>query len=148
MLSKEYLLFLVSFFHSVDEAIFGLIDSTTSIPKFDDWVGCYLDNCFVLWLNDGCVWKQQKAWDEIHHYGTCHPPLKVGDCVRMEVDMDSKPQTFIGFYEGTSICVYRIAGQSKPTPMKKGRRKLNWAELRSYKPRYCSVEKCPRRWDW
>ncbi|KAK2945072.1 hypothetical protein BLNAU_20017 [Blattamonas nauphoetae] len=100
MLSKEYLLFLVSFFHSVDEAIFGLIDSTTSIPKFDDWVGCYLDNCFVLWLNDGCVWKQQKAWDEIHHYGTCHPPLKVGDCVRMEVDMDSKPQTVQFFVNG------------------------------------------------
>ncbi|KAK2940591.1 hypothetical protein BLNAU_24505 [Blattamonas nauphoetae] len=154
--------------------IVGLMESPRQNPEVDTGLGCGSKYCFSLWSNDGCVWLQQGPGFETRHGGTCHPPLKEGDCVRMEVGMDSKPRTlqffvngeagqfyvsdlptlvriaFIAFYEGTSVRVDRITRQSNATPIKPGTSRLDWEEINSRMPACNSVANCPRHdyFDW
>ncbi|KAK2946836.1 hypothetical protein BLNAU_18214 [Blattamonas nauphoetae] len=142
--------------HEAGQLIIGLIDSSHPNSELGTGLGC------------------DSKWFEIEHRETCHPPLKEGDCVRMEVDMDSKPRTlqffvngeagqfyvsdlptlvrvtFMTFFEGTSVRVDRIVRQSKATPIKPGTSRLDWEEINSRMPTCNSVTNCPRHfnYDW
>ncbi|KAK2946844.1 hypothetical protein BLNAU_18222 [Blattamonas nauphoetae] len=150
----------------------GLMESPCPNPEVDTGLGHKLKWCFSLWSNDGCVWKQQGPVYEYQHREAFHPPLNEGDCVRMEVNMDSKPRTlqffvngeagqsyvsglptlvrvaFIAYSEESSVRVDRIVRQSNATPIKPGTRRLNWDDLNSRKPTYPYVIHSPRHSDW
>ncbi|KAK2942063.1 hypothetical protein BLNAU_9989 [Blattamonas nauphoetae] len=99
----------------------GVLDTTSPIPEVGESIGTF-----------------------------CHSKLKEGDCVRMEVEMDSNPRTlqffvngesgrcfvsglprsvrigFSVFGQGTSFRIDRIAEQQRPTPIAPDMREFVW----------------------
>ncbi|KAK2951395.1 putative Mitogen-activated protein kinase kinase kinase 5 [Blattamonas nauphoetae] len=68
---------------------FGLVDSTSPLPKTHEAVGCDVKNSVSL-DKFGRLDLNTPLSDSFEE---CHNHLKEGDCVRMEVDLDSTPRT-------------------------------------------------------
>ncbi|KAK2949964.1 hypothetical protein BLNAU_15107 [Blattamonas nauphoetae] len=125
---------------------FGLMDSTSRIPEIGEALGCQVHDSVSLdqygYLNYNTP--------SIRSYHDCHPSLHEGDCVRMEVDLDSIPRTVkffvngeagecymsgipssvrIGFSvygEGLSFRIDNISRLSRPTPLSEGMNEVKW----------------------
>ncbi|KAK2949950.1 hypothetical protein BLNAU_15092 [Blattamonas nauphoetae] len=81
---------------------FGLMDSTSPIPKIGEILGYNVKNSVAL-NTDGTLWVNTPSSDSYHD---CHPDLEEGDCVRMEVDLDSTPRTVQFFVNGEAVKYY------------------------------------------
>ncbi|KAK2945575.1 hypothetical protein BLNAU_19481 [Blattamonas nauphoetae] len=128
----------------------GLFDSTAVVHKLSDALGSEVEDSLSL-ETDSC-------WLALNTPSTRHQSrheyyfseLREGDCVRMEVDMDSKPRTVHFFVNGqngrsfvsslspsvricftvegqeTSFRIDRIAEQQSPTPITPEMTEIKW----------------------
>ncbi|KAK2947829.1 hypothetical protein BLNAU_17249 [Blattamonas nauphoetae] len=71
----------------------GLLESTAAVPKLGEILG---DNV------KGSLWCNTPSTQHARRNAYCHSKLNEGDCVRMEVDMDSNPRTVQFFVNGES----------------------------------------------
>ncbi|KAK2952269.1 hypothetical protein BLNAU_12828 [Blattamonas nauphoetae] len=78
------------------DVYFGLVDSNYPIPAIGEELGFRATNSVGLSLN-GNLYSNTPSSDTVHN---CHSSLKEGDCVRMEVDLDSTPRTVQFFVNG------------------------------------------------
>ncbi|KAK2947840.1 hypothetical protein BLNAU_17260 [Blattamonas nauphoetae] len=119
---------------------FCLLDSTAPVPKLRETVGCDIQDSVSLYSNNGRLYFNTPSTRHQSRYESCHPGLYEGDCVRMEVDMESMPRTLQFFVNGesgrcfvsglppsvrigfsvssrrTSFRIDRIVEQTQPTP--------------------------------
>ncbi|KAK2946024.1 hypothetical protein BLNAU_19035 [Blattamonas nauphoetae] len=124
----------------------GLMDSNDPIPKVDEILGSRVKNSASL-DRYGYLWFTTPA-DHFNDY--CQSVLNEGDCVRMEVDLDSTPRTLQFFVNGeagwcyvsgiplsvrigSSVCVQgtsfridNISRLSQPTPISEEIHKTIW----------------------
>ncbi|KAK2957296.1 hypothetical protein BLNAU_7674 [Blattamonas nauphoetae] len=75
---------------------FGLMDSSSPIPKIGEILGYNVKNSVGL-NRFGKLWIYTPSEHSLKH---CTSILHEGDCVRMEVDLDSKPRTVQFFVNG------------------------------------------------
>ncbi|KAK2957299.1 hypothetical protein BLNAU_7677 [Blattamonas nauphoetae] len=75
---------------------FGLMDSKSPIPKIGEILGAGVKDSVGL-DQYGSLWINTPSSDSGQYY---HSELKEGDCVRMEVDLDSTPRTVQFFVNG------------------------------------------------
>ncbi|KAK2952225.1 hypothetical protein BLNAU_12784 [Blattamonas nauphoetae] len=68
---------------------FGLMDSTSRIPEIDEALGYDVKNSVSL----NAYGHLNFSTPSSNSYEDCHSDLKEGDCVRIEVDLDSTPRT-------------------------------------------------------
>ncbi|KAK2952255.1 hypothetical protein BLNAU_12814 [Blattamonas nauphoetae] len=78
------------------------MDSTSSIPKIGEILGYNVKNSVGLSLNGYLYFNTPSS----NSYYDCHPFLKEGDCVRIEVDLDSTPRTMHLFVNGQALQCY------------------------------------------
>ncbi|KAK2943255.1 hypothetical protein BLNAU_21827 [Blattamonas nauphoetae] len=80
----------------------GLLDSTAPVPKMDELLGSDVKDSISLNSSTGNIYHNTPSTQHISNSTICHFFLKEGDCVRMEVDMDSNPRTVQFFVNGES----------------------------------------------
>ncbi|KAK2941962.1 hypothetical protein BLNAU_23115 [Blattamonas nauphoetae] len=119
----------------------GLLDSFAPIPEFGETLGLGVEDSLSLNSLSGKLYHNTPSSGHRYRSESCHSYLNEGDCVRMEVDMDSTPRTvqffvngergehfvsglppsvrigFTLFGQGTSFRIDRIARQPQPTPI-------------------------------
>ncbi|KAK2949360.1 hypothetical protein BLNAU_15740 [Blattamonas nauphoetae] len=129
---------------------FCLLDSTAPVPKLRETVGCDVQDSVSLSSINGKLYSLTPSRPFQHSAKVHHYKPKEGDCVRMEVDMDSTPRRLqffvngqqgrflvsglppsvkIGFtvwIAGTSIRIDRIVKLTQPTPITPEMRELWW----------------------
>ncbi|KAK2941967.1 hypothetical protein BLNAU_23120 [Blattamonas nauphoetae] len=132
------------------EIIFGLLDSTAPVPKFGEELGLTVNDSLSLLSVTGWLYRNTPSTQHTPHYTSCHSELREGDCVRMEVDMDSNPRTVQFFVNGesgesfvsglppsvrigftiygleTSFRIDKITQQEKPTPIAPEMEQIQW----------------------
>ncbi|KAK2946599.1 hypothetical protein BLNAU_18435 [Blattamonas nauphoetae] len=125
---------------------FGLMDSTSPIPKTDKTLGLNVENSVSL-DNYGTLWFSTPSSDS---FEDCTSFLKEGACLRMEVDLDSTPRTLQFFKNGragqhymselpssvrigfsvwkpeTSFRIDNISRLSQPTPISDEMMEVKW----------------------
>ncbi|KAK2943251.1 hypothetical protein BLNAU_21823 [Blattamonas nauphoetae] len=136
--------------HQVGGIRFGFFDSTAPFPKVGEVLGCDVKDSVSISSSTGLLWHKSPSAQNTPQYESCHFFLKEGDCVRMEVDMDSTPRTVqfflngnngryfvsglppsvrIGFSvsgQGTSWRIDRIIQLERSTPLAPEIKELNW----------------------
>ncbi|KAK2947837.1 hypothetical protein BLNAU_17257 [Blattamonas nauphoetae] len=80
----------------------GLLDSTAPVPKFRYALGSSVKDSVALDSSTGLLWCNTPSTQHTYLSASCHSKLKEGDCVRMEVDMNSTPRTVQFFVNGES----------------------------------------------
>ncbi|KAK2961588.1 hypothetical protein BLNAU_3386 [Blattamonas nauphoetae] len=137
---------------SLPPSIFGigLIDSTSPLPERGKCLGFEVKNSLFLESSTGRLWFNTPATEDESRTESCHTSLNEGDCVRMEVDMESSPRTIQFFVNGetgryfvsglppsvrigvsacipgTSFRIDRINHLKHATPLKPAMRELKW----------------------
>ncbi|KAK2947833.1 hypothetical protein BLNAU_17253 [Blattamonas nauphoetae] len=128
----------------------GLVQSTAAVPQLGEFIGWDVKDSLSLNSSTGNLSRNTPSTGYSPQFEFCHSQLKEGDCVRMEVDMDSKPRTVqffvngkcgfsfvsglppsvrIGFAvsgQGTFCRIDRIARQERPTPITPEMREITW----------------------
>ncbi|KAK2952858.1 hypothetical protein BLNAU_12179 [Blattamonas nauphoetae] len=124
------------------ETIFiGLLDSTAHVPKLDS---------VSLESYTGLLFCNSSSTGHEDRFEFCHSELREGDCVRMEVDMESRPRTVQFFVNGkagrsyvsglprsvrlgftvfgpkTSFRIDRITRLRRPTPISRAMNEIKW----------------------
>ncbi|KAK2951121.1 hypothetical protein BLNAU_13964 [Blattamonas nauphoetae] len=123
----------------------GLMDYSSPLPEVGQPLGDEVENSVNLNVNGHLTIGIPLMFAS----GPCHSELKEGDCVRMEVDLDSTPRTvrffvngetveryisgihssvrikFSLFGEGTSIRIDNISRLPRPTPLSEGMREYS-----------------------
>ncbi|KAK2941989.1 hypothetical protein BLNAU_23090 [Blattamonas nauphoetae] len=131
------------------EASFGLLDSSAPIPRAVELLGYQVENSVSLG-RFGSLSLNLPSTGHGHRNMACHPLVEEGDCVRMEVDMDSDPRTVQFFvnghqgqcfvsglpssvrigitvlHQGTSFRIDRITQQNHPTPISPRMKEIHW----------------------
>ncbi|KAK2950070.1 hypothetical protein BLNAU_14992 [Blattamonas nauphoetae] len=106
---------------------FGLMDSKNLIPEIGTRLGGRVKNSVGL-ARFGSLWFNTPSSGSYEYY---HSVLKEGDCVRMEVDLDSTPRTVRFFVNGEAVKLY--VGEQKQSDgnifMVKCRRRSEWIAL-------------------
>ncbi|KAK2957967.1 hypothetical protein BLNAU_7143 [Blattamonas nauphoetae] len=137
---------------------FGLLDSTVSFSsinnslyfRFDRALGRSLLNSVAITSYNGCLKFTLPSSKHNPEWQFCHYALTEGDCVRMEVDMDSTPRKVqffvngkdggsyvsglppsvkIGFSVsnfGLSFRIDRITQHEHPTPITPEMKEIRW----------------------
>ncbi|KAK2957334.1 hypothetical protein BLNAU_7712 [Blattamonas nauphoetae] len=113
---------------------FGFMDSSFPVPKVGCALGNSVKNSVGLSSNGNLNFNTPSS----NSFEDCHSELKEGDCVRMEVDLDSTPRTVQFFVNGeagrcyvsgipssvrigdTSFRIDNISRISQPTPISEG----------------------------
>ncbi|KAK2943245.1 hypothetical protein BLNAU_21817 [Blattamonas nauphoetae] len=80
----------------------GLLDSTAPVPEVAQCLGIQMKNSVSISSSSGLLWIHRLFVQDDPQHESCHFFLKEGDCVRMEVDMDSTPRTVHFFVNGES----------------------------------------------
>ncbi|KAK2943256.1 hypothetical protein BLNAU_21828 [Blattamonas nauphoetae] len=130
--------------------LIGLLDSTAPIPKLGEMLGFGVNNSLSLISSTGYLCRKTQSLGYNWKIESCHFFLKEGDCVRMEVDMESTLRTVqffvngesgrcfvsglpqsvrIGFSvsgQGTSFRIDRISKQQSPTLFTPEMREIMW----------------------
>ncbi|KAK2952215.1 hypothetical protein BLNAU_12774 [Blattamonas nauphoetae] len=125
--------------HSHGSFHFGLMDSNDPIPKVDEILGSKVKNSASLCSFGNLFFNTPSS----QSYRYCTNLLHEGDCVRMEVDLDSTPRTVQFFvngevgwfyvsgipssvrigvsvlFQGSSLRIDNISRLSQPTPFSK-----------------------------
>ncbi|KAK2952896.1 hypothetical protein BLNAU_12217 [Blattamonas nauphoetae] len=128
----------------------GLLDSTAAVPKLGDALGYIVKDSLSSFSFNGGLYRNTPSTGHQYRFDSCHSYLKEGDCVRMEVDMESTPRTVLFFVngesgrcfvsgiprsvrigfsvsgQGTSFRIDRIAKQQRPTPLTPEMREITW----------------------
>ncbi|KAK2957966.1 hypothetical protein BLNAU_7142 [Blattamonas nauphoetae] len=136
----------------------GLFDSTASLSLiedsmkrgYDQRLGCDVYNSVAMKSCHGSLWCRKSSAKHNIALQLCHSDLKNGDCVRMEVNMDSTPRTLQFFVNGAAGYSYvsglpssvrigisvscfrisfrfdRITHNHRPTPIPPGMTEIKW----------------------
>ncbi|KAK2958430.1 hypothetical protein BLNAU_6700 [Blattamonas nauphoetae] len=128
----------------------GLQDSSSPVPKFSEDLGMDVKDSVSLDSLSGSIWRNTPSSPFKGPSTNCHSKMKEGDCLRMEVNLDSTPRTVqffvngksgdcfvsglpasvrIGFAspaEDTSFRIDRITRLSQPTPITPEMIELKW----------------------
>ncbi|KAK2947839.1 hypothetical protein BLNAU_17259 [Blattamonas nauphoetae] len=80
----------------------GLLDSTAPVPEVAQCLGIQMKNSVSISSSSGLLWIHRQLVQDVPQHESCHFFLKEGDCVRMEVDMESTPRTVQFFVNGES----------------------------------------------
>ncbi|KAK2949361.1 hypothetical protein BLNAU_15741 [Blattamonas nauphoetae] len=81
---------------------FGLLDSIAAVPKFREALGYNVKDSVSLTSSIGDLYRNAPSTGHEEQFAACHSDLREGDCVRMEVDMESTPRTVQFFVNGQS----------------------------------------------
>ncbi|KAK2949947.1 putative Protein kinase domain containing protein [Blattamonas nauphoetae] len=128
------------------DVVIGLMDSNNPLPEIGETLGCKVKNSVSLDTGGVLAFNTPSS----DSYERCHSDLKEGDCLRMEVDLDSTPRTvqffvngeavkyyvsgipsslrlgFTVWVEGTSYRIDNISRLSRPTPLSEGMNEVKW----------------------
>ncbi|KAK2952217.1 hypothetical protein BLNAU_12776 [Blattamonas nauphoetae] len=84
------------------DIVFGVIDSNLPIPAFGQLLGKWIRPSVGL-NRDGNIYYASFSLETY-----CHPELEEGDCVRMEINLDSTPRTLQFFVNGEAGQCYEV----------------------------------------
>ncbi|KAK2961561.1 hypothetical protein BLNAU_3359 [Blattamonas nauphoetae] len=129
---------------------FGVVDSTAPIPELDEAIGTKVKNSISLSASHGCIASNTPSTHNSTAWDLCHSKMNEGDCIRIELDMDSSPRTvqffvngqrglsfvsglprsirvgFSVFVQGTSFRIDRITTQIRSTPLPREMKEIKW----------------------
>ncbi|KAK2941165.1 hypothetical protein BLNAU_23930 [Blattamonas nauphoetae] len=136
--------------HQVGGIRIGVLDSTAPVPKLGETLGWDVKDSVSLNSSAGYLNLHSPSTQHVSKSAFCHFFLKEGDCVRMEVDMDSTPRTaqffvngengesfvsglplsvrigFSAYGQGTSFRIDRILQKERPTPTAPEMEEIKW----------------------
>ncbi|KAK2949967.1 hypothetical protein BLNAU_15110 [Blattamonas nauphoetae] len=114
---------------------FGLMDSKSRFLESDDLFGINVENSVGLDTDGRLILHTPSSYT----IDGSHSRMKEGDCVRVEVNLDSTPRTvqlfvngeavmwyFSAYGNGTSFRIDNISRLSRRTPISKEMRKIRW----------------------
>ncbi|KAK2941968.1 hypothetical protein BLNAU_23121 [Blattamonas nauphoetae] len=80
--------------------LIGLLDSTAAVPEMAQCLGYEVQDSVLISSSTGLLYLHHRLIEDIPRKAYRRYNLRNGDCVRMEVDMDSNPRTVQFFVNG------------------------------------------------